>query len=314
MTETVSMRVAEASDADSVLDLLRVSLGKGSDPVYEDFFRWKHEESPFGRSPSWVACADGRVVGFRTFMRWEFDRDGRTLHAVRAVDTATAPEFRGRGIFSQLTRGAVEDLRADGVDLVFNTPNEQSRPGYLKLGWQLVGRLPVLLRPRTPLVAPRILRARAAAALWSEPTTAGEPIGSAQGLAKLVTDPEAMPGGLRTRRSDGYLAWRYGFAPLHYRVLQAGDGAAIFRIRRRGAAVEAVVAEISAPSPAGRRRLVAAVLRASRADYAIRIGPPSVGEIPVPGMGPTLTCLPISGLDVPPLSRWHLQMGDIELF
>ncbi|MDH5380092.1 MAG: hypothetical protein OEW75_04520, partial [Cyclobacteriaceae bacterium] len=30
---------------------------------------------------------------------------------------------------------------------IFNTPNEKSRPGYLKMGWVDAGRLPVYFRP-----------------------------------------------------------------------------------------------------------------------------------------------------------------------
>ena len=30
---------------------------------------------------------------------------------------------------------------------MFNTPNDQSRPGYLKMGWQVVGRVPIGVRP-----------------------------------------------------------------------------------------------------------------------------------------------------------------------
>ena len=314
MPEAVTIRVAEPSDRAQVLDVLRVSLGKVDDPFYEDFFRWKHEQNPFGPSPSWVAVVDGSVVGFRTFVRWEFVRDGRVLRAVRAVDTATAPAYRGQGVFSRLTKAAVEDLRADGVHMIFNTPNEQSRPGYLKLGWQLVGRLPVLLRPRSLASGRKILKARTAADLWSEPTTVGEPLGAATGLATELTDSDLDPGTVQTRRTDAYLAWRYGFEPLHYRVLDTPRGCAVFRVRRRGAAREAVIAELSAPGAPNRRRLVGLVLRETRADYAIMVGAPALGAVPVPGMGPTLTCLPLSSQQVPPLRTWGLQMGDVELF
>ena len=69
------------------------------------------------------------------------------LRAVRAVDTATDPDYQGRGLFTRLTLQAIDELRAEGVDFVFNTPNDQSRPGYLKMGWQVVGTLPTHVRP-----------------------------------------------------------------------------------------------------------------------------------------------------------------------
>src|SRR5205823_70862 len=131
--------------------------------------------NPFGASPAWVALDGDRVIGFRTFMRWEFGHAGRVYRAVRAVDTATHPEYQGRGIFSQLTRAGLDAMHNDGVDYVFNTPNEQSRPGYLKMGWHLVGRLPVSVRVRSPFSGLRVLRARVPADKWSSVCNAGVP-------------------------------------------------------------------------------------------------------------------------------------------
>ncbi len=77
---------------------------------------------------------------------WDFGRScagsssaGRhAVRAVRAVDTATHPDHQGRGIFSTLT--PTRSRRCGSrADLVFNTPNEKSLPGYLKMGWQIVG-------------------------------------------------------------------------------------------------------------------------------------------------------------------------------
>ncbi len=115
----------------------------------------------------WVATDRGRVVAFRAFMRWEFVRGGRVLRAVRAVDTATDPDYQGRGLFRALTMHGLESVRADGVDFVFNTPNGQSRPGYLKMGWRDVGRLPAAVRFTGPTGAIAALRSRVPAERWS---------------------------------------------------------------------------------------------------------------------------------------------------
>ena len=45
---------------------------------------------------------------------------------------------------------------ADGVDLVFNTPNEKSGAGYLTMGWKKVGPIGAMVRP-----SPRFLTATA---------------------------------------------------------------------------------------------------------------------------------------------------------
>ena len=138
--DAIELRPATPDDREQILALLGVSLGWGDDTRYRELFAWKHERNPFGRSLAWVVERDGRVVAVRLFMRWMFRRGGSTLHAVRAVDTATHPDHQGHGLFTALTTHALEACRAEGVAFVFNTPNAQSRPGYLKMGWREVGR------------------------------------------------------------------------------------------------------------------------------------------------------------------------------
>ncbi len=135
----MEIREATAQDAPSVVELLATAMGRPATGQFRRLLQWKHEENPFGRSLQWVMIEGGDIVGYRAFMRWEFVGLGRTWRAVRAVDTATHPDHQGRGIFKALTLHALDVARDDGVDFVFNTPNEQSRPGYLKMGWQVVG-------------------------------------------------------------------------------------------------------------------------------------------------------------------------------
>jgi GNAT superfamily N-acetyltransferase len=99
MSNELEVREASDDDLPQVLELLQSSLGWVPDEQYADFYRWKHHDNPFGRSPAWVAVDGDRIVGLRVWLRWRFTRSGRTWEAVRAVDTATHPEYQGRGIF-----------------------------------------------------------------------------------------------------------------------------------------------------------------------------------------------------------------------
>ena len=76
---------------------------------------------------------------------------GRVYRAGRAVDTATHPDWRRRGFFEHMTTALTERLTAEGFDLTFNTPNQFSLPGYLKMGWAEVGRLPLRVKVRRPV-------------------------------------------------------------------------------------------------------------------------------------------------------------------
>lgn len=318
---TITIRVATDDDRDAIVALCRASLGWSADDPNEAFFTWKHDENWFGRSPSWVAESDGRLVGLRVFLRWQFrDRDGSVVSAVRAVDTATHPDAQGQGIFRRLTLGALPDLREMGVDFVFNTPNTKSRPGYLKMGWGDVGSAPVALRIAGPRHAPAVLGARAAAEKWSRPTEVG--VAAADAFADTELADRALarsrPAGITTDRSAGYLRWRYSFGPLHYRVVPAGpDGLVVFRLRRRGAALEATISETLGADGAAVRRAVGDILRSTGADYAITGGHRRLGLdgfAPAPRLGPALTWKPLVRPGVPALADLDLALGDLELF
>jgi GNAT superfamily N-acetyltransferase len=324
---SIVVRAAVPADDPAVLGLLAASLGWSSDDHFQAFFRWKHAENPFGPSPGWVALDGEEVVGFRTFLRWEHEGpDGAVHRAVRAVDTATRPSHQGLGIFRSLTLHALEDMASEGVAMVFNTPNDQSRPGYLKMGWTAVGRLPTSVRLTGPRSPWRMLRARVPAERWSTPTDVGTSAGEVLAQDRVGDLLRTLPAAtrLRTHRTPEYLRWRYGFAPLAYRALARGDdladGLAVFRLRRRGAALECALCEVLVPGeePAAARALVRAVVRECGADYVIRVGGAPVdrlGFVRLPRQGPLLTWRPLGPGPVGDrLDRWDLTLGDVELF
>lgn len=320
----LEVRSALPEDDAVVIPMLRESLKKGDDPHYEAFLHWKHRENSFGESAAWVALHEGRAVGYRTLMRWRFvNGDGKKVTAVRAVDTATHPDYQGLGIFRTLTLRGVAELTLAGDGIVFNTPNDQSRPGYLKMGWSVVRRLPVGVLPAHPAALPKMARSKVPANLWSEETNVGLDAAEAlpeRALAEALLQ-HAPAKGFRTDRTPEHLAWRTSFGPLRYRVLLAdrndpAQGGVVFRLRRRGDTVEAAIIEQLVPDAVTGARLVARVLRETKADYAIglRTGP-STGlvPLPVPGAGPLLTSRPLAA-SPPPASAWRLTLGDIELF
>lgn len=336
---SLEVRPYQDEDEQEVLELLRASLGPG--PAGERsaaFFRWKHLENPFGRSYMLVAEAEGRIVGLRAFLRWRFDLGGREVRAVRAVDTATHPDHQGRGIFRRLTLEALEALLPE-ADLVFNTPNEKSLSGYLKMGWRVVGRVPIRVRARRPIRLVRLIRSIGAADGAGVPPAAVEAPPAAEALGRTrrwdgLGMPVPRPGDvLVTPRTPRYLAWRYADAPLlGYRAVRIGpgeapEGLAIFRVRRRGRLVEATIAEVLV-RPGDRStaaRLLGRAARAAGVDHATCSFPPGSeaaraarrrGFVPVPA-GPTLVARPIRdelAEVVQDPRRWGLSLGDVEVF
>jgi len=313
----LDIRAASPGDRSDILALLQRSLGGDGDQRYPALFAWKHDENPFGPSPMWVATDAGRIVAFRTFMRWEFVRGGHVLRAVRAVDTATDPDYQGRGLFRSLTLQGLDEMRAEGIDFVFNTPNSQSRPGYLKMGWREVGHLPAVVRFTGAGGVVRSLRSRVPAERWSQELTIGEAFPT--WLARKGVDGRLSPAvdvrELRTRIDDEFLSWRFGTPLLGYRVIDDDNTAIVVRARRRGKALElALVSGFGEPTAID--RVAATAARQAGADYAIRIGQPrpTAGFAPLPHGGPVLTWRAVNDVGMPPLSNWGLTLGDVELF
>ena len=124
--------------------------------------------------------------------------------------------------------------------------------------------------------------------------------------------------------AQAFLAWRYNNPALGYRVLlhdsTPSAGFAVFRLRRRGRAVEAVLCDLFVPPGdlVAARALVRSIARGTDADYVIRIpdGVTRRGFVRLPRTGPVLAFRALDGLDTsmpPSLGEWALTMGDVEL-
>lgn len=354
------LHIAEWSDASipQLLELSRATLGAGGAVAKTDeFWRWKHCENPFGRSYGIYATDEPagaeRAAAMRVLLRWQFAApNGAHLHAVRAVDTATHPDYQRRGLFTQLTQRAIADLRGEGADLIFNTPNEKSLPGYLKMGWTLVDRRAIYVRPLRPV---RMLRRQ-----FGETSLPGdeEPEASfspgavlpwhafvdfyGNEIWDLLAEWESRrtPCGWRTERSRAYYAWRFGRHPnVTYYVHAVGastaserrlQGFCVVRANVRNGWQEIVLCEMALrdASAAGARSLVRSLLSHARADYvAAHFASGSIehralrraGFLPAMGQGMRFTVLPLDvattgAPDVRDAGAWDLTLGDLEVF
>jgi GNAT superfamily N-acetyltransferase len=311
----MSVRLFTDDDLPAVLELLRESLGEtASLKRTPDLFAWKHLDNPFGRSIMLVSHDGPTITGFRAFMRWELHTpDGRTVRCVRAVDTATHPDYRRMGIFRELTLAAVDAATHDDVQMVFNTPNPRSGAGYLNMGWTQVGTL-------TPMASPAkgLLRRGGNPDELPVPADFVDPVVA----VGMRTTPDRAPLGLRTLRSDDYHAWRFTSHPTaRYVQVDGGDATAIARLAFRGHRKELLVSEVYGD---GMRQAIGRCRTVANTSYIgafFSKGTPErsaarrAGLVPVPRSGLTLMVRPLRelGIDVTRLSTWDLSLSDLEL-
>lgn len=97
----------------------------------ENYFQWKFRDNPFGDSLHVYVEVDKTVVASRAF--WRMDVEDQV--AYQCVDTAVLEAFRGRGVFSKTLDAAKQMLIEN---LIYNLPNNQSGPLYLRSGWETI--------------------------------------------------------------------------------------------------------------------------------------------------------------------------------
>ncbi len=202
------IREATEQDIPEILEVLKASLGETSSKKTEAVWRYKHVNNPFGKSLVLVAEENEKIVGVRALMRWKWQLGERVFLAFRAVDTATHPEHQGKGIFKKLTLKAIEIAKENNDTFIFNTPNTQSLPGYLKMGWKEVSKLKIRIKPGSPLN-------------WLENKTGKSYVVNntcvEDELSNLISEYNILNAGENkcfTLKSPEYLHWRYENNPL----------------------------------------------------------------------------------------------------
>lgn len=315
----MNIREAKPSDLPGIISVLKASLGESKLQKSVKIWNFKHVENPFGASLVLVATEADIIVGVRAFMRWQWQWGHRVFSAFRAVDTATHPNFQGKGIFKKLTLKAIEIAKENGDHFIFNTPNSQSLPGYLKMDWKKVEKLKVQLVPVNP-------------AHWNfknkEPDYLIEKDLYETGFEQVLKNYNTRQAGLNklfTPKSDRYLNWRYENNPLQeYQVYKDSGVYLAGYIKQHAYFKELRIVEHLYDTLEDRKRLKKRVKIWSRKFGAqvISLGgsDPEIFSFKISGnYGPVLTFRNLTleediQQNLLNIKNWSYPLGDLELF
>jgi N-acetylglutamate synthase-like GNAT family acetyltransferase len=330
------IRSATNDDTPAIIELLRNALGESTIPKSEALWLWKHEQNPFGPSHVLVAEENNTLVGLRAFMQWQWLRKGKIYQAVRAVDTATHTAYQGRGIFKKLTLQQVENCRQQGIQFVFNTPNEQSRPGYLKMGWVQQGRMPLkctVLRPFA-MVRAKLFNKDKYQPAMEDPSPFQKWTRDVLGMFdNQVQEAEQ----LTTVLSSQYISWRYANNPLfRYNYFTDHENfLVISRIKNHSFAKELRMVDFVLLNPRAKHHYLNAAIKSKVLPFCREhnIGMISfsgqqfaanrscfkwMGPLPVMKAGPLIALRDLNMKDtfrqLIKTRNWCYSIGDLELF
>lgn len=309
------IRKASEFDIPKIIELLKISLGETMIPKSEALWKWKHLDNPFGKSPVLLAEENGQLIGVRAFLNWEYVENGKIHPACRAVDTATHPDHEGKGIFKNLTLSLIDEIREDGVELIFNTPNSKSTPGYIKMGWEKLGKLPLKLNFHFN----KSKKQETEKADWEQVSS----------LIDRIESTELINPKIQTRLVPGYLRWRYKDNPLfpyHY-LSDRENYLLIYRIKEGKMGREFRICDfftLGILPPESEKELKRSLnqrIKASGSRFSSFSGlnyPDQkvldMGSLPIMNIGPLVTLRKVQENILPMEMSWGWSLGDLEVF
>jgi hypothetical protein len=323
------IREASGQDITAIVSLLKLSLGEALMPKSEAYWQWKHWDNPFGKSPVLLAFENNELIGVRAFMRWDWTRNGKTVKAVRAVDTATHPRHQGKGVFKNLTLSLLNEQKNSDSCFVFNTPNQSSKPGYIKMGWEAAGNLPVSFNVRRPFnMAARLLG-------WGGPPTTSTDDDSVPALldrsdevcALLKEHELRAPENIKTAITLDYLKWRYACVPVakYLAITEGGKSLNAFviaRVKVSKAGRELRITELIEGKNCDREHLKNLIYMKAESLKVDLITMSGLSKLPgcwiTLNRGPIVTVFDLNGYERFPelknFRNWTPSLGDLELF
>jgi hypothetical protein len=313
----MTIRLATKEDIPQIVGLLKRSLGESLLKKSTEIWEFKHDGNPFGSSYVLVAEEEGHLLGVRAFMQWRWQNGTTIWQAYRAVDTATDPKQQGRGIFKTLTLQALLDVQEKSSCFIFNTPNEKSTPGYLKMGWEPIGKVQLATIPTLAYSWLQLFQ--------KKPKTL--PVVTKDQLEVICEKENAFLQDkpvLFTPKSATYLEWRYEKNPMQPYTVQATASwyfACYVKTHRRFK--ELRIAEIlGTVSKKNRKEMRRRILYLAFKNKCTIITTADKKLFPLRfygTFGPLLTCRDLTPNQIileqsKKKSFWSYSLGDLELF
>lgn len=148
-----TVREATPDDLPDVVRLLSARDNQRRDPQVVSDYVWELDPQC---TRAWLAYVDGTPVGITVLylrqMNWPAQSGGGpSVLAGYWAHLYVEPAFRKQMVYPQLVLAMLRGMGATGVSVIFTaTRQPQVAQGHQKLGFALVGKLPLRLRPLRP--------------------------------------------------------------------------------------------------------------------------------------------------------------------
>lgn len=103
------------------------------------YLHWLYVDNPDGPAVGFDAWDGERLAAHYVCIPAQVWVEGKQVRVLLSLNTATHPDYQGKGLFTKLATATFEAGAAGGFDGVYGVANANSTPGFVrKLGFQLV--------------------------------------------------------------------------------------------------------------------------------------------------------------------------------
>jgi hypothetical protein len=107
---------------------------------------WLYTQNPEGLAIGFDAFDEDKLVAHYVCIPSTITGASGRLKALLSLNTATAAQYQGKGLFTQLAKTTFAAATEQGFACVYGVANQNSTPGFVqKLGFNLVGPLQALI-------------------------------------------------------------------------------------------------------------------------------------------------------------------------
>jgi GNAT superfamily N-acetyltransferase len=111
----------------------------GANKFTLEYLRWLYAANPDGTAVGYDAWDGERLAAHYVCVPGMAQVGGHGARVLLSLNTATHPDYQGKGLFTKLAALTYDSGREQGYDAVYGVANANSTPGFIrKLGFQLV--------------------------------------------------------------------------------------------------------------------------------------------------------------------------------
>jgi len=118
----------------------------GTNRFTTEYLKWLYVDNPDGKAFGFDARNEGVLAAHYVCVPARAMINGRPVRVLLSLNTATHPQFQGKGLFTKLAAMTYDAAALAGFEGVYGVANANSTPGFIrKLNFQLIRPLEALV-------------------------------------------------------------------------------------------------------------------------------------------------------------------------